>query len=74
MTLKYYSNVICPDCGHVNTIKIPETVWLNWIECENCKTKIMGTENHHGWICVFCSFGDTPWLPIQSQESEWLEN
>ena len=59
----------CPFCGHVNNVKIPETIWLSWIECENCKQKVMGKENHHGWTWVFCTYGDVPWLHIQEQES-----
>ena len=58
----------CPSCSHVNNVKIPETMWLSWIECEKCKNKILGGENHHGWSWVFCSHGDVPWVHIQEQE------
>ena len=70
MTLKYYSNVDCPECGYKNTVKIPESMWLNWIECKNCNNKIIGKKNHHGWNWVFCTYGDVPWLSIQEQENK----
>ena len=66
--MKYISNVKCPQCGHINTLKIPDNMWLMWINCQGCNEPIWGHENPHGWNWVFCSYGDVPWRKIQEQE------
>lgn len=59
------SKIICPDCG----MSVIETMLTDscqyFYECQNCHSIL---KPKHGDCCVFCSYGDVPCPPIQTNQ------
>jgi hypothetical protein len=49
-----YGNVTCPECKHVQKMKIPTTSCAAFYKCDGCK-KTIGAKKS---CCVFCDYGD----------------
>jgi len=58
------SVLTCPRCGHETTETMPSDSCLFFHECVQCKALIRPKA---GDCCVFCSYGSTKCLPVQSQ-------
>lgn len=63
MTVTLTSVLICPSCGHAETLVMPTDACVYFHECAGCQTRLRPTA---GDCCVFCSFGSVPCPPIQS--------
>ncbi|MFZ4703600.1 MAG: GDCCVxC domain-containing (seleno)protein [Candidatus Methylumidiphilus sp.] len=57
------STLTCPVCGHGSTETMPLDACLFFWECPFCKTLL---KPRLGDCCVFCSYGDTPCPPMQT--------
>ncbi len=56
------STLTCPECGHDESLEMPDDQCIFFHECANCKVTLRPNEGH---CCVFCSFGDVACPPIQ---------
>lgn len=50
------ARITCPKCGHVQDIKVPENVCLQFYVCESCGETIQKTADS---CCVICDYSDT---------------
>ncbi len=60
------STLVCPRCGHAETLTMPTDHCLFFHECPACKALL---RPQPGDCCVFCSYGDVACPPIQLQGS-----
>jgi hypothetical protein len=60
------STITCPVCGHRKTETMPEDACQYFYACESCKTVL---KPRPGDCCVYCSYGDVPCPPKQTQGS-----
>ena len=65
MKMKTKWIITCPKCGHKEEEKIPTDKCMYFYECKSCKSRLKSLE----WdCCVFCSYSETPCIPIQLQK------
>jgi len=57
-------NITCPDCKHIQQMKIPTNACQAFYKCEGCKKINMAKKS----CCVFCDWGDRP-CPIAKQHA-----
>jgi len=57
------SNLTCPECGHSESLEMPDNQCVFFHKCAECKTLLRPKE---GDCCVFCSYGDFACPPIQA--------
>jgi hypothetical protein len=60
------STITCPKCGHQKVEVMPTDACQWFYECAGCKVLLRPKA---GDCCVFCSYGDVPCPPIQSEGS-----
>ena len=58
-----HSEITCPECGHGKRETMPEDACQFFYECTACGMLLRPKE---GECCVFCSYGDVPCPPVQS--------
>jgi len=51
-----FGNIKCPQCGHMQRMKMPQNACLPFYECRGCG-KIIRAEKS---CCVFCDYADKP--------------
>ena len=61
------STITCPSCGRAKVEQMPTDACLCFYDCDGCGTKLRPKA---GDCCVFCTYGDVPCPPIQTQRSE----
>lgn len=59
------STITCPQCGHRQTAAMPTDCCVYVFECAACRHVMKPKQ---GQCCVFCSYGDTPCPPEQSDD------
>jgi TusA-related sulfurtransferase len=57
------SDLTCPECGHSESLEMPDNPCIFFHKCAECKTLLRPKE---GDCCVFCSYGDVACPPIQA--------
>ncbi len=57
------STLTCPACGHAEIETMPTHACVHFYACKGCGALLKPRE---GDCCVFCSYGDTPCPPVQS--------
>jgi len=61
MTKDRYSNVTCPECGHVQLMKVPpQNVCQAFYICKGCR-RMVGAKST---CCVVCDYGDMKCTPL----------
>ncbi|MDM8567416.1 GDCCVxC domain-containing (seleno)protein [Candidatus Halobeggiatoa sp. HSG11] len=58
------STITCPECGHKKTETMATDSCQWFYECENCQVLLQPKQ---GDCCVFCSYADVPYPPIQKE-------
>lgn len=66
-TMILESTLICPKCGHAETVRMPTDACQWFYECHACHTLLLPKP---GDCCVFCSYGTVPCPPVQEQEKQ----
>lgn len=61
------STITCPKCGYQKVEVMPTDACQWFYECAGCKILLRPKA---GDCCVFCSYGDVPCPPIQSEGSD----
>ncbi len=61
-TVQLHSTLICPECGHQKTEKMPTDACQFFYDCEGCQVVLRPLA---GDCCVFCSYGDVACPPVQ---------
>lgn len=61
--IEYISTLTCPECGHRETLTMPDNYCLWYHECSGCGRLL---RPRPGDCCVFCSYGTVPCPPIQA--------
>lgn len=61
--IEYSSTLTCPECGHRETLTMPDNYCLWYHECAGCGALL---RPRPGDCCVFCSYGTVPCPPIQA--------
>ncbi|WP_282121166.1 GDCCVxC domain-containing (seleno)protein [Ruegeria atlantica] len=56
------STLTCPECGHIETEKMPTEACQWYYDCKSCRAVLKPLE---GDCCVFCSYATVPCPPIQ---------
>ncbi|MGA7179972.1 MAG: GDCCVxC domain-containing (seleno)protein [Thiobacillaceae bacterium] len=64
MEVRLDSHLTCPQCGRGTECTMPEDRCEYFWECPACGALLKAKP---GDCCVFCSYGDVPCPPIQSQ-------
>jgi len=59
------STLTCPACGGSSAESMPTDACLFFWDCPGCGALV---RPKRGDCCVFCSYGDVPCPPIQSQK------
>lgn len=49
-----YGNITCPECGHIQRMKIPAGQCIPFYKCEACAKLIKAKDS----CCVFCDYAD----------------
>ena len=62
-----YSELVCPECQHQETLKMPTDACQWFHECPNCHVLLKPKK---GDCCVFCSYGSVLCPPIQLMGSD----
>ena len=60
------STITCPTCGHQSAETMPTDACQYIYECKQCGLQM---KPKRGDCCVYCSYGDVPWPPIQQERS-----
>lgn len=60
-----HSTLTCPQCGHRSRETMPTDACLFFHDCPGCGALLRPKP---GDCCVFCSYGDVPCPPIQTQK------
>jgi hypothetical protein len=63
MRLQLHSTLTCPQCGHAETLTMPQDACVVAHDCAACGARLTPKE---GDCCVFCSYGDVPCPPVQA--------
>ncbi|MDH3439518.1 MAG: hypothetical protein OEM63_02110 [Gammaproteobacteria bacterium] len=58
-----YSDINCPECGHIEREKMPVNACQYFYDCKGCAAVIKALP---GDCCVFCSFGTVKCPPVQT--------
>ncbi|BAZ93574.1 phosphomannomutase [Thiohalobacter thiocyanaticus] len=61
--IEYRSTLTCPECGHRETLTMPDNYCLWYHECSGCAALL---RPRPGDCCLFCSYGTVPCPPIQA--------
>ena len=64
--LKLQSTMTCPTCGHQSTETMPTDACQYLYTCARCGLQMKPKK---GDCCVYCSYGDIPFPPIQEQHT-----
>ncbi|MAO65984.1 MAG: hypothetical protein CL666_13400 [Balneola sp.] len=64
--MKLISEIMCPNCAHSVSEKMPEDACQYFWECPSCGEIAKPKEND---CCVFCSYGTVPCPPKQNENS-----
>ncbi len=59
------SDLTCPECGHVETLTMPQDSCMWFHPCASCQTVLRPKPGH---CCVFCSYGSVACPPVQAGE------
>jgi phage terminase large subunit GpA-like protein len=65
ITIQTTSTITCPECGFTTKEQMSEDSCRYFWECPQCESVIKPKQ---GDCCVFCSYGDVPCPPIQSDQ------
>jgi len=65
MEEELYGNVTCPECKHIQKMKIPTNMCMQSYSCDKCKNEIKAKDS----CCVFCDYGDRK-CPIAEQHQK----
>jgi hypothetical protein len=57
--MELVSTITCPSCGYQSAETMPSDACRFFYECKGCG-ELLGPKA--GDCCVFCSYGDVPWL------------
>ncbi len=57
-----FSELTCPECGHVKRERMPTDACQYFYDCAGCGVLL---KPKAGDCCVFCSYGTVPCPPIQ---------
>jgi hypothetical protein len=60
------STITCPSCGARTAAEMPTEACQFFWPCPSCGTLLRPEK---GDCCVFCSYGDVPCPPIQSEQA-----
>ena len=60
------SDLICPDCGHVERCEMPVDACQWFFDCKGCGAVL---KPKPGDCCVFCSYGSVPCPPVQTGDA-----
>ncbi|MCT8971946.1 GDCCVxC domain-containing (seleno)protein [Microbaculum marinisediminis] len=60
------STLTCPKCGHRQSEEMPDNACVYFYECTGCHALL---RPRPGDCCVFCSYGDVPCPPIQTDDA-----
>ena len=60
--IEYRSVLSCPECGHRETLTMPDNYCLWYHDCTGCGALL---RPKGGDCCVFCSYGTVSCPPIQ---------
>jgi len=60
-----YGNVTCPECRHVQKMKMPTNMCAAFYKCDGCKKTISARKS----CCVFCDYGDRA-CPVATQHKQ----
>ncbi|MGE0624767.1 MAG: GDCCVxC domain-containing (seleno)protein [Pseudomonadales bacterium] len=63
-TCEIYSTITCPECEYVCKETMPTDACQFFYDCARCGALLRPLA---GDCCVFCSFGDVPCPPMQTQ-------
>jgi hypothetical protein len=66
MRVTLRSTITCPNCGARSHEQMPEDACLYFYRCTQCGFRLKPKE---GDCCVFCSYGDVPCPPVQTQRA-----
>lgn len=66
-TVLHHSTITCPACGHRRTERMPLDACLWHYRCAQCDTLLRPKP---GDCCVFCSWGDVPCPPVQTERQD----
>jgi hypothetical protein len=58
------STLTCPECGQAKTEAMPTDACQWFYECAQCGVLL---KPKPGDCCVFCSYGDVPCPPVQTE-------
>ncbi len=58
--------ITCPDCGHVETERMPTDACQWFYDCKGCAVVLKPLP---GDCCVFCSYATVPCPPIQDGDA-----
>jgi hypothetical protein len=61
--IKLESTLTCPVCRAQTQLTMPVDACLYFFDCPSCSAQLKPKQ---GDCCVFCSYGDVPCPPIQS--------
>ncbi|WP_439882114.1 GDCCVxC domain-containing (seleno)protein [Pontibacter sp. MBLB2868] len=64
--VKLNSTITCPACGYRKEEEMPTDACQFFYQCDKCDNVLKPKQ---GDCCVFCSYGDMPYPPIQEDKS-----
>jgi hypothetical protein len=64
--LRLRSTLICPYCGHAETLTMPRDACVVRHDCARSRAAMRPKP---GDCCVFCSYGDAPCPPAQADNT-----
>jgi hypothetical protein len=59
-----YSDITCPECGHMETERMPTNACQFFYDCKGCGELL---KPGPGDCCVFCSYGTVKCPPFQAE-------
>ena len=60
------STITCPHCGHRSSERMPADACQFFYDCKGCGARLKPLPGH---CCVFCSYGNVPYPPVQQASS-----